>query len=71
LTDNGPGIKEENQKKIFDLFENLRAKREESTGIGLATVKKAVTESNGRVWVESKEGQGAKFVFTINKEIKN
>ena len=70
IADNGPGIKEENQKRIFDLFENLRTKRDESTGIGLATVKKAVTETNGRVWVESKEDQGAKFLFTMVKKNK-
>jgi len=70
IADNGPGIKEENQEKIFDLFENLRTKRDESTGIGLATVKKAVTETDGRVWVESREDQGAKFVFTMVKKNK-
>lgn len=67
IEDNGPGIKEEERKIIFDLFENLKTKQEASTGIGLATVMKVVSETNGRIWVEPSESQGAKFVFTINK----
>lgn len=68
IADNGPGILPDDREKIFDLFENLKTKRENSMGIGLATVKKIVTDTNGRIWVEPSENQGAKFVFTIKKE---
>lgn len=40
IADNGPGIAEEKKEEIFDLFENLNTKRVDSTGIGLATVRK-------------------------------
>ncbi|MCH8035207.1 MAG: GHKL domain-containing protein [Bacteroidetes bacterium] len=68
IADNGPGILPDDREKIFDLFENLKTERENSIGIGLATVKKIVTDTNGRIWVEPSENQGAKFVFTIKKE---
>lgn len=70
ISDNGPGIKKENQNKIFDLFENLKRSNKDSSGIGLATVKKIVTETNGQIWVESpiKNGEGTTFLFTIRKE---
>jgi len=67
ISDNGPGVLQEDREKIFNLFENLKTKKENSTGIGLATVKRLVTNTNGRIWVESSENQGAKFVFTIKK----
>jgi len=68
IADNGPGILPDDREKIFDLFEILKTERENSMGIGLATVKKIVTDTNGRIWVEPSENQGAKFVFTIKKE---
>ena len=67
VADNGPGVLPEYREKIFDLFENLNTEKENSTGIGLATIKKIVTDTNGRIWVESSENQGARFVFTIKK----
>ncbi|MCH8902963.1 MAG: HAMP domain-containing histidine kinase [Bacteroidetes bacterium] len=67
VTDNGRGILPENREKIFDLFENLKSEKKNSIGIGLATVKKIVTETKGKIWVEATEDQGAKFIFTIDK----
>ncbi len=68
VADNGPGVLPDDREKIFDLFENLKTEKENSMGIGLATVKKIVTDTNGRIWVEPSENQGARFVFTIKKE---
>ena len=68
VVDNGPGILPEDREKIFDMFENLASERRDSTGIGLATAKKVVTETNGRIWVEPTEDQGARVVFTIAKK---
>ena len=70
ISDNGPGIAEVHRLKVFDLFENLKTKEKSSSGIGLATAKKLVTESEGRIWVEAAANNGAKFIFTINKEEK-
>ena len=67
IADNGPGIDEEKRERIFDLFENLGSGEVASAGIGLATVKKLVTATNGRLWVEPSASRGARFVFTINK----
>lgn len=67
ISDNGPGIAKSDRERVFDLFENLKSKKKNSTGIGLATVKKIITETNGRIWVESSSNGGAKFIFTLDK----
>jgi len=65
VEDNGPGIEPEYHDKIFVIFQTLYARDQfESTGIGLSIVKKIVNEQNGDIWVESKLGQGSKFIFT-------
>ncbi|MDH5367208.1 MAG: PAS domain-containing sensor histidine kinase [Cyclobacteriaceae bacterium] len=67
ISDNGPGIANEDREIIFDLFENLKTTNKDSTGIGLATVKNLLSETNGQIWVETSEKKGAKFVITIKK----
>jgi len=68
VSDNGPGISERYHEKIFRMFQTLTPRDElESTGIGLAVVKKIVELFGGNVWLESVEGEGTKFVFTLPK----
>ena len=68
VSDNGPGIGEKYHEKIFRMFQTLTPRDElESTGIGLAVVKKIVELFGGKVWLESVEGEGTKFVFTLPK----
>ena len=75
VSDNGPGIKEKYHNKIFQMFQTLAprdkaagATEVESTGVGLALVKKIVDTWGGRVWVESTVGEGSTFYFTLPKK---
>jgi signal transduction histidine kinase len=59
VADNGPGIPESQQERIWGLFQTTRPK--DGTGIGLALVKRLVESQGGRVFVQSAPGEGARF----------
>jgi signal transduction histidine kinase len=64
VKDNGPGIDPQYHEKVFVIFQTLNRRDEvESTGVGLAIVKKIVEDQGGKIWVESALGQGADFKF--------
>ena len=66
--DNGPGIDEKDRERVFLLFQTLKPRDQaDSTGVGLAVVKKTVEMYGGRVWIESKVGEGSAFYFTLPK----
>ncbi|MDD5385284.1 MAG: CHASE3 domain-containing protein [Gallionella sp.] len=66
ITDNGPGIDQQHFERIFQLFQTLAPRdRVESTGVGLALVKKIVEMYGGRIWLESTVGRGSSFFFTL------
>lgn len=65
VKDDGPGISKDYHDKIFGIFQTIEARdTKESTGIGLAIIKKIVEEKDGKVWIESEEGSGSTFHFS-------
>jgi signal transduction histidine kinase len=68
IQDEGPGLSEADQKKLFGKFVRLSAlptDNEHSNGLGLFIVKKLVEAMNGKVWCESELGQGATFIVSF------
>lgn len=69
VADNGIGMETDYHQKIFEPFTRLHAINQyEGSGIGLATCKKIVSCYQGQIWVESSEGEGASFFFTLPYE---
>ena len=68
IEDNGIGIAEEHQNRVFEIFKRLHSKHAyKGTGIGLSICKRIVDNHQGEIWVESQSGLGAKFFFTLPK----
>jgi signal transduction histidine kinase len=64
VQDDGPGISPEYHEKIFGIFQTLRERdSKESTGVGLAIVKKIIDDQKGTITVRSNPGEGAVFEF--------
>lgn len=69
IADNGPGIEERHFERIFKIFQTLAPKdKTDSTGVGLALVKRIVERAGGRIWLDSRMGLGTTFHFTWPKE---
>ncbi|MDQ5881820.1 MAG: hypothetical protein QG616_1651, partial [Pseudomonadota bacterium] len=68
VTDNGPGIRLEDQAVIFDRFRqggDAMTSKPTGTGLGLPISRKIVEYFGGKLWVESEPGQGASFIFSL------
>lgn len=69
VADNGPGIRPEDQKKIFHIFRRAAASANvPGKGVGLAWVKSIAANYDGRLWVKSTLGEGATFFVTLSDE---
>jgi len=62
VSDNGPGIPEDQRASIFNVFESSKGAR--GTGIGLPVSRKILREHGGRIRVEGGPGQGTRFVLS-------
>ena len=70
VADNGPGIDPRYHEKIFGIFQTIKTQeKKDSTGVGLAIVKRIVEEAGGTIEVESALGQGATFRVFWPKEM--
>jgi signal transduction histidine kinase len=65
VADNGRGFGQEFSERIFGLFTRLHGRDIEGTGMGLSIARRIVERHGGRIWAESKEGQGSTFFFTL------
>jgi signal transduction histidine kinase len=68
VQDEGPGLSEEDQKKLFGKFARLSARPtggEHSTGLGLSIAKKLVEAMHGKIWCQSEPGKGATFIVSL------
>jgi len=76
VSDNGIGIKKEDQERIFEPFcqlDNTPTRGGSGTGLGLVVVKQIVERHGGRIWLESEYGKGSRFSFTLplfSREVK-
>jgi light-regulated signal transduction histidine kinase (bacteriophytochrome) len=70
IADNGIGIEREKFERIFEVFARLNGDENyEGSGIGLAVCKKVVNYHGGTIWIESEEGEGSTFYFTLSQSV--
>lgn len=66
ISDNGPGIDEEQKSKVFQLFSSSKGKR--GTGIGLFVTRNAILKHGGKITVDSSPNAGAIFRITLPRK---
>ncbi len=68
VRDNGVGFDTGRAQRLFQPFVRLHDKRDfDGSGVGLATAKRIIERHGGRIWVESRAGEGAVFFFTLGR----
>jgi signal transduction histidine kinase len=69
VTDSGSGISDDDLPHVFDRFWQAQRARKGGAGLGLAISRSIVGALDGQIWVESTEGQGSTFCFTLPAEV--
>ena len=69
MRDNGLGIAQEYQPRIFELFHRLDPKSTPGEGMGLTIAQRILERQQGRIWVESKAGEGATLIVTVDSAV--
>jgi signal transduction histidine kinase len=68
IRDNGIGMEPKDYERVFAMFQRLVTREQyEGTGIGLAVSRKIVERHGGKIWVESKPGEGSCFFISLPK----
>jgi two-component system sensor histidine kinase KdpD len=66
VTDHGPGVPDADRERIFEPFHRVPGRSDgRGAGLGLAIARGFVGANDGRLWLESREGQGASFVLAL------
>ncbi|MGH9343170.1 MAG: sensor histidine kinase [Terriglobia bacterium] len=65
VADSGQGVTESQQRRIFDKFYRVPGEPVSGTGMGLTIARKIMDAHSGRIWVESKPGQGSEFFISL------
>jgi len=65
IEDNGIGIAQEHQKKIFEIFHQLDPETSSGEGLGLNIANRIIEKHHGKIWIESEYGKGSKFYVAI------
>lgn len=65
VADNGPGMSEQEAARVFDRFWRSPGERRRGIGLGLAIARGIIEAHEGRIWVESRPGAGARFCFAL------
>ena len=71
VSDTGPGIRKEDLSKVFNKFFRSKTAHKiasKGTGLGLTIAKNIVEAHGGKIWVQSREGQGSTFIFTLPQD---
>ena len=74
IKDNGIGMSESTINKLFNISENISrpgTEGESSVGLGLILCKEFIEKHGGKIWVESEEGKGSTFYFTLDRYFRN